>query len=188
MIKIFLGNFEETAQMIFSIYDFDKDGVIRKSDVKLLLSYLPIKSKDETNHKHQMESLEELDEILLETFGNKETLQLEEFLKFLEQFKDDEGGKSEADADKEEGEDKEGEGKEGEDKEGEGEEGEGSNSSESMYPIMIKVLKSLASVLSGISTKAKPRLLPVSLSSTTLADFIVPNFSKISTNSASSKS
>ncbi len=80
-----------------------------------------------------------------EDFENKDSLisQLEEFLKFLEQFKDDEGGKSEADADKEEGEDKEGE--EGENKEGESEEGKGSNSSESMYPTMIKVLKSLAS-------------------------------------------
>jgi len=77
-----------------------------------------------------------------EDFENKDSLisQLEEFLKFLEQFKDDEGGKSEADADKEEG-DKE---KEGE-SEGEGEE---SNSSESMYPTMIKALKSLSYTLS----------------------------------------
>jgi len=91
-----------------------------------------------------------------EDFENKDSLisQLEEFLKFLEQFKDDEGGKSEADADKEEGEDKEGE--EGEDKEGESEEGEGSNSSESMYPTMIKVLKSLASILSNYKQVKMP--------------------------------
>jgi hypothetical protein len=91
-------------------------------------------------------------------FENKDSLisQLEEFLKFLEQFKDDEGGKSEADADKEEGEgeSKEGEGEEG-DKEGEGE-GESSNSSESMYPTMIKILKSLTSVLSNYKAVKMP--------------------------------
>jgi Ca2+-binding EF-hand superfamily protein len=90
MNKIFLGNFEETAQMIFSIYDFDKDGIIRKSDVKLLLSYLPIKSDRETNYKHQMESFEDLDEILKETFGkDNENLTLSEYLNIIENKKSD---------------------------------------------------------------------------------------------------
>ena len=85
----------------------------------------------------------------IEDLENKESLikQLEDFKKFLEQFKDNEGGK--------EGEDEEGE-EEGEEKgkgEGEGENKEvvvekGSKTSESVYPTMIKTLKSLALVLS----------------------------------------
>lgn len=77
-----------------------------------------------------------------EDFENKENLinQLEEFLKFLEQFKDDEGGKSEADKDKE-GEDSNKEGESEESKSGEG------KTSESLYPVMIKNLKSLGVIL-----------------------------------------
>jgi len=79
-----------------------------------------------------------------EDFENKDSLisQLEEFLKFLEQFKDDEGGKSEADSDKEEGEDDKEENKEVVVE-------KGSKTSESMYPTMVKTLKSLALVLSN---------------------------------------
>jgi hypothetical protein len=74
----------------------------------------------------------------IEDFENKESLikQLEDFKKFLEQFKESEGSK-------EEGEDK----KEGEDKENVKE--EGSKTSESAYPTMVKTLKSLSLVLSN---------------------------------------
>jgi len=78
-----------------------------------------------------------------EGIENKDSLikQLEDFLKFLEQFKDDEGGKSEADADEKEGEGKEGEGKEGSES--------GKKTSESLYPIMVKNLKSLGLILAN---------------------------------------
>ena len=87
----------------------------------------------------------------IEDLENKEALikQLEDFKKFLEQFKDTEGGKEGEEGDKE-GEE-EGEG----DKEGDKEENKevvvekGSKTSESMYPTMIKTLKSLALVLSN---------------------------------------
>ena len=115
-----------------------------------------------------------------EDFENKDSLisQLEEFLKFLEQFKDDEGGKSEADEDKEEG-------KDDEDKEGEGE-GEGSNSSESMYPTMIKILKSLTSILSNykavkisnVTSKEKSTTKETGLKYTTVAGDTVEKIQK----------
>ena len=80
-----------------------------------------------------------------EDIENKDNLikQLEDFLKFLEQFKDDEGGKSEADEDKEEGEDSKGE-------KGEGEEGvAGKKTAETLYPVMVKNLKSLGLILAN---------------------------------------
>lgn len=89
MNKIFLGTFEETAKMIFSIYDFDKDGKIRKSDVKLLLSYLPIKSDSEINYKNQMESFNDLDQILSDTFCKSENLDFSEYLQVIENKKSD---------------------------------------------------------------------------------------------------
>jgi hypothetical protein len=81
----------------------------------------------------------------IEGLENKESLlsQLEEFKKFLEQFKDDEGGKETTDEDEGEG---EGEGK-GENKEVGVE--KGSKTSESVYPTMVKTLKSLALVISN---------------------------------------
>lgn len=90
LMKLYLGNFKETAQIIFNVYDYDKDGVINKGDVKVLLSYLPLKSSEELGYKHQMQSLEELDTILSLTFGNKETnLLFEDFLSVIQNNKSD---------------------------------------------------------------------------------------------------
>ena len=55
--SLYLGDFEETANFIFSIYDFNNDRKINKADVKLLLSYLPLK---ESAFEEQMKSLKEL--------------------------------------------------------------------------------------------------------------------------------
>jgi hypothetical protein len=84
----------------------------------------------------------------VEDLENKESLikQLEDFKKFLEQFKDDEGGKETTEEGGEEG-DEEKEKEEGENKEVVVE--QGSKTSESMYPTMVKTLKSLALVISN---------------------------------------
>ena len=85
----------------------------------------------------------------IEDLENKEALikQLEDFKKFLEQFKDTEGGKESGDTEeKEEGGKEDEESAEGENKEVVVE--KGSKTSESMYPTMVKTLKSLALVLS----------------------------------------
>ena len=83
----------------------------------------------------------------IEDLENKESLikQLEDFKKFLEQFKDTEGGKE-----GEEGEESEEEENKEDDSisKSEGEKSEGSKTSESMYPTMVKTLKSLALVIS----------------------------------------
>ena len=88
----------------------------------------------------------------VEDLENKEALikQLEDFKKFLEQFKDTEGGKeSEEDTEENKEENKEEGKEEGSDTEGkEGVEGE-KGSAESMYPTMVKTLKSLALVISN---------------------------------------
>ena len=91
MTKLYLGNFEETTQLIFNIYDYDHDGLIQKEDIKLLLSYLPLKGiKDKNHYKRQMESLEELDEILNLTFpSSKNQINYLEFKNIVENVKSD---------------------------------------------------------------------------------------------------
>ena len=76
--KLYMGTFEETAKIIFNLFDFDKDGIIKKEDVKLILSYLPLTNINEENDQtientiqflgFQMKSLEEIDDIVNNTF------------------------------------------------------------------------------------------------------------------------
>lgn len=91
MTKFYLGTFEETAHVIFDIYDFDNDGIIKKEDVRLLLSFLPLKDSETIcKYRNQLESLEELSEILNTTFGKKkESFTFEEFLNTIEKVKSD---------------------------------------------------------------------------------------------------
>ena len=76
--KLYMGSFEETINIIFNLLDFDKDGKIKKDDVKIVLSYLPLNEiNDDKGEKKdlvqkifgtQMKSLEEIDNIVSETF------------------------------------------------------------------------------------------------------------------------
>jgi len=90
LILLYLGDFKDTIGIIFKILDFDKDLIINKGDSKLLLSYLPLKSETgKLEYKYQMDSLEEIDEILKSTFGAKEQLKEDEFTYIVENKKSD---------------------------------------------------------------------------------------------------
>ena len=90
--KLYMGTFSETTQIIFNLLDFDKDGIIKKEDVKIILSYLPLNDVSEEKEKKlesvrevlgfQMKSLEEIDDIVSKTFKK-----YEDKMNF-EQFKD----------------------------------------------------------------------------------------------------
>jgi hypothetical protein len=109
--------------------------------------------------------------------------QLEDFKKFLDQFKDDEGGDEEFSE-----EDKDSNELESEDEEvgKEGEGNEGSKSSESIYPTMVKTLKSLASILSNyksvkisnVTSKEKSTTKETGIKYTTVAGDTVENIQK----------
>lgn len=86
LMTLYLGNLQETAQLIFNIFDFDKDGLINRGDIKITMSYLPLK---DTTHKIQMESLTELDEILDIYFKEKKTINFKEFLDTVKNKKSD---------------------------------------------------------------------------------------------------
>jgi Ca2+-binding EF-hand superfamily protein len=86
LMSLYFGNFNDTAKVIFNIFDFDKDGLINKGDIKITLSYLPLK---ESSHKDQMESLTEIEEILNLYFKKNTTLNFEGFIDAVKNIKSD---------------------------------------------------------------------------------------------------
>ena len=90
MNKLYNGTFKETVEIVFSLLDFNNDGIIEPDDVGMLLSYLPLKTdKINIEYKYQMESLDEIDEILKSTFEDKKGLKLDEFSSIVENRKSD---------------------------------------------------------------------------------------------------
>jgi len=79
------GSFEDIAKLIFNIFDFDKDEQITIADMKLLISYLPLKDDSKTSkYYYQMESLNELDEIFKETFVKSKNITFKDFLHYID--------------------------------------------------------------------------------------------------------
>lgn len=90
MTRLYSSNFESLSKFIFDLYDFDKDGIISKEDIRVVLSYIPlrrVRSKgdgDKPNsikyvHKKEfnniVESQEELNNLIDKCFvdeNNKE--------------------------------------------------------------------------------------------------------------------
>ena len=90
MTLLYFGTFEEIVSLMFNIYDNNQDGYIHKEDIRLLLSYLPLKEDNtKTAYKYQLESQEEILEIVEATFQNKEELDFKEYLKVTETKKSD---------------------------------------------------------------------------------------------------
>ena len=98
--KLYMGTFQETAKVIFDLLDFDKDGVIKKEDVKLALSYLPLNNVNEEKDKKleslnevlgfQMKSLEEIDDIVSKTFKkNEDKMKYDQFKDIVQNKKSD---------------------------------------------------------------------------------------------------
>ena len=93
--NLYTGSFEETAKIIFNLLDFNKDGLINNDDVKIILSYLPLNNEVSSNENkkeelvskifgEQMKSLEEIDEIVKETFKKYDgEINLEQFIETI---------------------------------------------------------------------------------------------------------
>ena len=53
MNNLYSGSFEKLLNLIFEFYDFDKDGKISKEDIRIVLSYIPLKIMDEKIQKYK---------------------------------------------------------------------------------------------------------------------------------------
>ena len=90
--------FNTLAKFIFKIYDFDRDGIINKEDVKLILSYVPLNKRQSNKNisdivteefKDRIQSQNDLVKILQIAFGKKETLSFEEYISLIEKINSD---------------------------------------------------------------------------------------------------
>ena len=90
MNKLYNGSYQDTIKLIFDILDFNHDGFIEKDDARMILCLLPLKTdRSKVEYKYQMESLEEIGEIINSTFGKLKKLNLEEFKNKVEKHKSD---------------------------------------------------------------------------------------------------
>ena len=91
MNRLYNSNFDETVKLIFDILDFNQDDAIERDDIKMILGLLPLKTdkNNKIKYKYQMESLEEIQEIINSTFGDKKTLKIEEFKEVIINKKSD---------------------------------------------------------------------------------------------------
>lgn len=52
LFKVYYSSMEAKIKLAFDIYDFDKDGYVRKEDIRLILTHIPISdSTTEENNK-----------------------------------------------------------------------------------------------------------------------------------------
>ena len=90
MLILFSSDLEQLLQFVLKFYDFDKDNKITKEDVRVVLSYIPIykkrkgkKSKglklDTDDYNDRLKSQKELHEKLDIIFGDKESLDFNDF-------------------------------------------------------------------------------------------------------------
>lgn len=77
LYDLYYGNLDKNLNIIFRMYDFDRDGRINNKDIKQLLSYLPL--RDESK---QIESVNELEK-LMSKISIKDNLEKEDFINFI---------------------------------------------------------------------------------------------------------
>ena len=49
MSSLFSESFDKMEKFIFGFYDFDKDGIISKEDVRTVLSYIPLNTRNKVS-------------------------------------------------------------------------------------------------------------------------------------------
>ena len=90
--------FNSLAKFIFKIYDFDRDGIIKKENVKLILSYIPLNKRKSNKNisdivheefQDRIQSQNELVEILNIAFGKKDTLSYDKYIYLIEKINSD---------------------------------------------------------------------------------------------------
>ena len=98
MIILFTESFSTLTKFIFSFYDFDQDGLITREDIRIVLSYVPLQTKnynpkklkyEKNEYADRVESQDELYNILNKAFGKKETLTEEEFVDVIDNISSD---------------------------------------------------------------------------------------------------
>ena len=84
LVKLYTGSFDDTVSLIFNILDYDKDGKINSEDIKIFLSYLPVNSEVNKILENQMKSLEEINNMVNNSFiNNEKTIDIKQFTQII---------------------------------------------------------------------------------------------------------
>ena len=87
LCKLYTGDFKTTLRIVFNLLDIDGSKFLTKSNVKLILSHLPLSSNSESHnalYRFQIESLKSIDEIIQSSFDKKEILNFTDFVDVTE--------------------------------------------------------------------------------------------------------
>ena len=90
MTSLFCESFEKTSKFIFDFYDFDKDGLIDKEDIRTVLSYIALNNENNNSelqgYLNRVNSQKELYNLLENSFKNvnKEKINYNEFVNIIE--------------------------------------------------------------------------------------------------------
>lgn len=94
MTTLFLGEYAELIKFIFRLYDFDKNELITKEDIRIVLSYIPLKISnkfsianfkfEQQDYQDRIESQEELISILNKLFQHETVLRIETYRNYVE--------------------------------------------------------------------------------------------------------
>ncbi len=94
-------SFDSLAKFIFNLYDFNSTGIIKKDDVRVVLSYVPLQRNEqstlikdnieiiEDKFEDRVESQEQLFSILNIAFKNKEEMNFEEYTNVIKNVNSD---------------------------------------------------------------------------------------------------
>ena len=94
-------SFDSLAKFIFNLYDFNSTGLIKKDDVRVVLSYVPLQRSDtstvikdnieivEDNFEDRVESQEQLFHILNIAFQDKEEMNFEQYTNVIKNVNSD---------------------------------------------------------------------------------------------------
>ncbi len=99
MLTLFSENYDRLVKFIFNFYDFDKDGFISKEDIRTVLSYIPLNTKnkyksqklkyEKEDYKDRIESQDELHAILDKSFDKKTKIDFITFNNIIENLNSD---------------------------------------------------------------------------------------------------
>jgi Ca2+-binding EF-hand superfamily protein len=54
MSTLFFDSIDKIEKFVFQLYDFDKDGMISKEDVRVVLSYIPLNVKSKVSSEFKL--------------------------------------------------------------------------------------------------------------------------------------
>ena len=92
MLKLFTKgtSLNSLAEIIFNIYDFDKDGKISKEDVRLVLSYIPTQNSDnQEKYKYYLESQNQIQNLIKIVFKENNEININIFCEIIKNINSD---------------------------------------------------------------------------------------------------